>query len=76
MNLLQDYLTELNEIRSSGSAVKETSYYPAISNLFNGIGKTLKPRVRCIINIKNRVPEFPTAVFLPLINFNGALMKN
>jgi hypothetical protein len=53
MNLLQEYLHELHEIRSSGSAVKETSYYPAISNLLNGVGKVLKPRVRCIINIKN-----------------------
>ena len=51
MNLLEDYLRELHEIRSSGSAVKETSYYPALSNLLNGIGKTLKPRVRCVINI-------------------------
>jgi len=59
MNLLQDYLTELHEIRSSGSAVKETSYYPAISNLFNGVGKALKPRVRCIINIKNRGAGIP-----------------
>ncbi len=59
MNLLQEYLQELHEIRSSGSAVKETSYYPAISNLFNGIGKQLKPRVRCIINIKNRGAGIP-----------------
>jgi hypothetical protein len=59
MNLLQEYLHELHEIRSSGSAVKETSYYPAISNLLNGIGKLLKPRVRCIINIKNRGAGIP-----------------
>ena len=59
MNLLQEYLNELHEIRSSGSAVKETSYYPAISNLLNGIGKSLKPKVRCIINIKNRGAGIP-----------------
>jgi hypothetical protein len=59
MNLLEDYLRELHEIRSSGSAVKETSYYPALSNLLNGIGKTLKPRVRCVINIKNRGAGLP-----------------
>lgn len=59
MNLLQEYLHELHDIRSSGSAVKETSYYPAISNLLNGIGKALKPRVRCIINIKNRGAGIP-----------------
>jgi hypothetical protein len=59
MNLLEEYLHELHEIRSSGSAVKETSYYPALSNLLNGIGKTLKPRVRCVINIKNRGVGIP-----------------
>lgn len=59
MNLLQEYLHELYEIRSSGSAVKETSYYPAISSLLNGVGKALKPRVRCIINIKNRGAGIP-----------------
>jgi hypothetical protein len=59
MNLLQEYLHELYEIRSSGSAVKETSYYPAISNLLNGVGKALKPRIRCIINIKNRGAGIP-----------------
>ena len=59
MNLLQEYLNELHEIRSSGSAVKETSYYPAISNLLNGVGKALKPKVRCIINIKNRGAGIP-----------------
>jgi hypothetical protein len=59
MNLLEEYLHEMHEIRASGNAVKETSYYPAISNLFNGIGKALKPKVRCIINIKNRGAGIP-----------------
>ena len=41
MNVLEEYLRELHEIRSSGSAVKETSYYPPRSNLLNAIGKGL-----------------------------------
>lgn len=53
MNALEIYLEDLYAIRSSGGAVKETSYYPALSNLLNEVGKTLKPRVRCIINIQN-----------------------
>ncbi len=56
---LENYLSELNEIRSSGGAVKETSYYPALSNLLNEVGKTLKPRVRCIINIQNAGAGLP-----------------
>lgn len=53
MSPLETYLEELYAIRSSGGAVEETSYYPALSNLLNEVGKTLKLRVRCIINIQN-----------------------
>jgi hypothetical protein len=59
MTPLETYLRELRDIRSSGAAVKETSYYPALSNLFNEIGKRLKPRVRCIINLANRGAGLP-----------------
>ncbi|MGA7577730.1 MAG: hypothetical protein ACLQUW_10190 [Desulfobaccales bacterium] len=43
MNFLEPCLKELSEIRSSGPAVKETSYYGLLANLLNEIGKTLKP---------------------------------
>lgn len=56
---LETYLTDLSLTRSSGGAVKETSYYPALSNLLNEVGKTLKPRVRCIINIQNAGAGLP-----------------
>jgi hypothetical protein len=59
MTPLENYLRELRDIRSSGAAVKETSYYPALSNLFNEVGKHLKPRVRCIINLANRGAGLP-----------------
>jgi hypothetical protein len=49
-NPLEDYLRELRDIRRSGSAVPETSYYPPLAALFNAVGSTLKPRVRCILN--------------------------
>ena len=53
MNPLETYLTELRDIRSSGAAVKETSYYGPLANLLNEVGKdkNLRPKVRCIINI-------------------------
>jgi hypothetical protein len=54
MDPLEIYLTRLREIRSSGSAVKEISYYGALENLFNEIGKTLKPNVRCNMQLKNQ----------------------
>ncbi len=59
MTALETYLRELRDIRSTGSGVKETSYYPALSNLFNEVGKRLKPRVRCIINLANRGAGLP-----------------
>lgn len=59
MNPLEIYLRELREIHSSGQAVAETSYYGALENLLNTTGKTLKPKVRCIINIKNRGAGIP-----------------
>jgi hypothetical protein len=51
--ILEDYLDALNTVRKSGAGVAETSCYPALSNLFNAVGKTLKPQVRCVMNLKN-----------------------
>ncbi len=47
---LEEYLRELSDIRRSGSAVPETSYYPALAALLDAVGATLKPKVRCIVN--------------------------
>ena len=51
--ILEDYLTELKAIHDMGGGVAETSYYPALSNLFHAVGKTLKPKVRCVMNLRN-----------------------
>lgn len=56
---VEKYLRGLRDIRSSGSAVKETSYYGTLENLLNAIGATLKPKVRCIIHPKNRGAGLP-----------------
>ncbi len=59
MTPLQTYLTELQSIRSTGAAVPETSYYGALANLFNAVGKSLKPKVSCVINLANRGAGIP-----------------
>src|SRR5712692_9992502 len=59
MDPVETYIRELLDIHRSGEAVKETSYYGPLASLFNEIGKALKPRVRCIINIKNRGAGIP-----------------
>ena len=51
--ILEDYLGELKAIRSTGAGVPETSYHPALSNLFNAVGKALKPKVRCVVGLRN-----------------------
>lgn len=57
--LLESYLTELNQIRATGAAVEETSYYPALANLFNAVGRSLKPKVRCNMNLRNQGAGLP-----------------
>jgi hypothetical protein len=56
---LERYLHELHEIRSSGEATGETSYYPALSELLDSVGSELKPKVRCILILKNRGAGHP-----------------
>jgi hypothetical protein len=54
VNLTAAYLSKLAEIRSSGYATNEVSYYPAIEPLLAEIGKLMKPRVRPVLQIKNQ----------------------
>ncbi|MGO9571200.1 MAG: N-6 DNA methylase [Desulfomonilaceae bacterium] len=73
MTPLESYLKELREIRSSGEAVPETSYYGALATLFNEIGSTLKPKVRCITNIKNRGAGLPDGGFFTPDQFSKSM---
>jgi len=59
MNPLETYIRELYDIRSTGAATPETSYYGPLAALLNEVGKTLKPKVRPIINLKNRGAGLP-----------------
>jgi len=63
MNPLETYLKEISEIRAAGAGVKETSYYGPLANLLNEIGKTLKPKVKCIINLQNQGAGLPDGGF-------------
>jgi hypothetical protein len=59
MNPLEAYLKDLRDIRATGAAVAETSFYTPLANLLNELGKTLKPKVRAVINIANRGAGLP-----------------
>jgi hypothetical protein len=63
VNPLATYLHDLRDIRPSGANVSETSFYGPLANLLNEIGQTLKPRVHCIINLKNQGGRLPDGGF-------------
>ena len=70
MTPLEKFLHDVNEIHSSHAAVDETPYYGSLETLFNEIGKTLKPRVRCIIHIKNQGAGLPDGGFFTAEQFD------
>ncbi len=53
------YLTDIAEVHGTRAHVPETSFYPALENLLTGLGKSLSPRVRCVINLANRGAGLP-----------------
>jgi hypothetical protein len=59
MNPFETYLRELRDIRSSGAAVPETSYYGPLAMFLNEIGKTLEPKVYCVMQLQNQGAGFP-----------------
>ena len=63
MDPLMTYLRELRATRAAGATVKETSHYPALKALFNTVGRTLKPRVQCEINVRNQGAGLPDGGF-------------
>jgi len=51
-SLLEEYLQKIKDTHSSGAGVPEVSFYPALDRLFNGVGSSLRPRVTCVMNLK------------------------
>ncbi len=58
-NLIERYLTDLLEVRGTRSNAPETSFYPALEHLLTSLGKSLNPKVRCVINLANRGAGLP-----------------
>ena len=48
MHPLEEYLTSIRQIASTGGAVAEQSYYGALENLLNNVGADLSPKVRAV----------------------------
>ena len=56
---VEAYFADLRRIRASGGATGERSSYPAISNLLNAIGGTLRPKVYCVIEMAEQGAGHP-----------------
>ncbi|MGB7413458.1 MAG: hypothetical protein WA902_04540, partial [Thermosynechococcaceae cyanobacterium] len=59
MSPFETYCQSLRDIHATGAAVKETSYYGALETLLNELGKTLKPKVRCVMQLSNQGAGLP-----------------
>lgn len=75
MDPFESYLKELCEIRSTGGAVDETSYYNPLNNLLNEIGKKLKPKVKCINILKDMGAGHPDFGLFSADQFRGKDIK-
>ncbi|MCS6840297.1 MAG: N-6 DNA methylase, partial [Roseiflexus sp.] len=64
------YLRVLGEIHRSGAATPETSFYPAIKALLDSIGSTLRPKVRCVLTLKNRGSGIPDGGLFTIDQFS------
>jgi hypothetical protein len=53
MHPVETYLKNLADIRSTGGARPETSYYGALESLLNEVGGELKPKVRCVPQLED-----------------------
>jgi hypothetical protein len=58
---VERYLTLIGKIKGTGSNVAETSFYPALAQLLNDVGKGLSPKVLCLIHPADRGAGLPDA---------------
>ena len=59
MHPVEAYLKRLREIRRTGHHTPETSFYGALEDLLNEVGKKLMPRVIAVMSLANRGPGLP-----------------
>ena len=56
---VEEYFSDLRRIRASGGATGERSYYPALTNLLNAVGGSLKPQVFCVSELAEQGAGHP-----------------
>ena len=58
-SIVEEYLGDLRRLRASGGATGELSTYPALANLLNAIGATLRPKVFCVVELADQGAGHP-----------------
>ena len=58
---VENYLSDLARIRVSGGATGERPIYGPPTNLLNGVGPALKPKVFALAKLSVRVRGIPTS---------------
>ena len=58
-SIVEEYLADLRRLRASGGATGELSTYPALANLLNAIGATLRPKVFCVVELADQGAGHP-----------------
>ena len=56
---VETYFTELRRMRASGGGTGERSSYPALANLLNTVGATLRPKVFCVSELAEQGAGHP-----------------
>lgn len=59
VRILEAYLAEIAHTRATGAGVEETSYYAALANALNEVGRSLKPKVQCVLQLANNGAGLP-----------------
>lgn len=57
--IVRTFLERMVEIKSTGGATSETSFYSALENLLNEVGKSLDPNVICNGQLRNQGAGHP-----------------
>jgi len=55
----EHYLTGCSNTRATGAATDETAYYSVLKALIDAAGHGLKPRVHCVMGLKNQGAGMP-----------------
>ena len=51
---VEAYFAELRRVRATGGGTGERSTYPALRDLLNAVGDTLRPKVFCVVEMANQ----------------------